>query len=76
MSKVIKAWALTEKTGGRKGKLVSTDTTPFWYPIKAALYATRNDAIRFLRNKQEEDKYVIVQVRITITELEEEQIDE
>jgi hypothetical protein len=76
MSRVLKAWALTEKTGGRKGKFISLSAAPTWYPIKAALYATRGDAIRFLRNKQEEGQYDIVRVQITITELEDEQYSE
>lgn len=76
MSRTTKAWVLVEKAGGRKGKFVSLSAAPTWFPIKAALYATRGDAIRFLRNKQEENKYDIVRVKITITEIEDEQHSE
>jgi hypothetical protein len=76
MSRVLKAWALTEKTGGRKGKFLSLSAAPTWYPIKAALYATRGGAIRFMKNSQTEGVYAIVRVQITITELDDEQCSE
>jgi len=73
MRKKIKAWALVEKSGGRKGKFVFMDAAPSWYPLRAALYATRNDALRFIRNSQSEHRYDIVRIQITIAETTDEQ---
>lgn len=66
MSREILAWALEEREGGRKGKLITSEAPPSWYPIKTALYYTRNDAIRFIKNTQSEKKYNVVRVKITI----------
>jgi hypothetical protein len=66
VSREIRAWALEEKQGGRKGKLVTLDAAPSWYPIKTALYYTRNDAIRYIKNTQSEKKYNVVRVKVTV----------
>jgi hypothetical protein len=69
MSRKVLAWGLEEKQGGRKGSLISLEAAPFWYPIKTALYTTRNDAIKFIRNTQSESKYKVVRVHITVEKI-------
>jgi hypothetical protein len=73
VSREIKAWAIEEKQGGRRGKLISLDATPSWYPVKTALYYTRNDAIKYIRNTQSESKYRVVRVQVTIEKLNDDQ---
>lgn len=72
MEKPVKAWVLEEKRGGRKGKWAKAIGVPFHYPIKTALFLTRNDALRYLMNSNQEDKYLIVCVHITIQRREDE----
>lgn len=72
MKHPIKAWVLEEKQGGRKGKWAKGPGVPFHYPIKTALFLTRNDALRYLINTGQEKKYLIVCVHITIQRREDE----
>lgn len=64
----IKAWALVEKQGGRKGKFLSMDYTPYWHPIKAAVFAKRRDAISYVEQLKLTSLVSIVRVEITIEE--------
>lgn len=66
MSKEVYAWAIQEKQGGRKGKLVTLETTPLWHPIKTAVYRTRGDALRFIKNTNKESLYEITRIKIKI----------
>ena len=59
-------WALEEKGGARKGKLVGLPYVPFWYPIKTAIFDNRQDAIRYVKNTRSEGKYKIIQIIVKI----------
>jgi hypothetical protein len=64
--KEVLAWALEEKSGGRKGKLITVDYAPYWHPIHTAVFATRSDATAYRRNKNAIDKLAVVRVKIII----------
>jgi hypothetical protein len=66
----MKAWALTEKTGGRAGKMITLDFVPFWFPLRTAIFATRWDAQRFAENKGIMDDVRVVRVEIKINKVE------
>jgi hypothetical protein len=72
----IRAWVLEEKEGGRKGKWAKATGVPFHYPIKTALFKTHHDALRYMINSGQEDKYLIVCVQISLQRRENTPLDQ
>jgi hypothetical protein len=64
--KVVKAWGLEEKTGGRAGKLITLNYVPYWHPIRTAVFVSRGDAIAYMRNAKLEDRLRVTKLNITI----------
>lgn len=64
--KEVLAWALEEKEGGRKEKLVTVPYAPHWHPIHTAIFATHVDAVNFKLRVCDIEQVRIVRVKITI----------